>query len=318
MEVNGEWIREPRRMRLVPALALLLVLIYLAVTLFRLLVPTTEPGMRIGWAWQWGDDSSSSGAYTSGRFNDPPVWFYLSNLDRDPEDWAVSTQWRSSSDVRLHIELDAATRSGPTNVLTSPATTRREVRMKITRLAHAGPQPNATLDAAFQREFGGTTFAHHHPAFQEHLMPKIEAAIGEVAVEAISGPVMGLPHVLASIHGGSLPERPRVLIGESEGRDIRVVYRTESNRWAEIASGIPLALGTWLVVSVCVVGLVTVSRERKARRWVAMKCPKCGYERQRDRDECPECGLVYERPSYVMWDPTEDVAEPSKAERNAR
>ena len=309
MEINGESVREPRRFRLLTALGLLLILIFLAVTLFRLLLPTTEPGMRIGWSWHWGDSWSRSSRITSGRFNDPPVWFYLSNLDRDPEDWTVSTQWRSPSDVRLDVELEVATRSGPINVLTSPATTRHEVRMQILRLGHAGPQPNATLDAALQREFGGTTFAHHHPVFQEHLMPVIEAEIGPVAVEAISGPVMGLPHVLASIHGGPLPEQPRVLINESGGPDVRVVYRTESNRWTEITSGIPLSLGIWLIVSICLTGFVTVSRERQARRWISMKCPKCGYERQRDRDECPECGLVYERPSYVMWDPTEEEAD---------
>ena len=77
--------------------------------------------------------------------------------------------------------------------------------------------------------------------------------------------------------------------------------------WMPFAVAWTLVL--WVLTGIGYALMCVVSRERKARRWVAMKCPKCGYERQRDRDECPECGLVYERPSYGMWDPTEEEQE---------
>jgi ssDNA-binding Zn-finger/Zn-ribbon topoisomerase 1 len=145
----------------------------------------------------------------------------------------------------------------------------------------------------FEREFGIDWTAMRHPEFRARILPSIEKAVAANVADFAGEKTIAPPVVLAGFSGTG------VLVVESD---------IAANRWDVIPKLFSLTIPLWIALSVCVVIVDFISRERKAQRWVAHKCPKCGYERQRDRAECPECGLVYERPSYVMWDPTEEAA----------
>ena len=68
-------------------------------------------------------------------------------------------------------------------------------------------------------------------------------------------------------------------------------------------------LWLWGLTGVGYAVFTFVSRDHKARRWLAGKCPKCGYPRSSIREDCAECGLRYERPSHVTWDPKNGKVE---------
>ncbi len=145
----------------------------------------------------------------------------------------------------------------------------------------------------FEQEFGADWRSMQHPEFRARVLPVIEDAITETLVEAAREDALGPPVVTAGLANAGFQT---------------VVSDRPADRWNVLPKFFSGTIPLWIALSVILTELNIVSRERKARRWVAMKCPKCGYERQRDRAECPECGLVYERPSYVLWDPTEDAA----------
>lgn len=161
----------------------------------------------------------------------------------------------------------------------------------------------ARLLGSFEREFGEDWQSLGDADLRSMFLPLVEDEIAaEAAIEA----------------GGDAATRPVFRDSLVKSGFVTVRWSLPVVRADVLSSMFEGTIPLWIALSIGASVVSVVSRERKARRWVAMKCPKCGYERQRDRAECPECGLVYERPSYVLWDPTEDVAEPSKAERNAR
>lgn len=232
------------------------------------------------------------------------IW--IENIDEPVSNWNVSeSPWPAQEDwtgVVVHFakQTSSAKRgllsANPVDVYTVVA------RLDSVRALESslGGQPDSL--EPFEREFGPDWRSLRHPDFTSEVVPAIDAIIERNLMRWFRGNRSGATATGTVGNGGSLI--------------LQVSFPTD--RWRPIGRFFRGTIPLWILASVCFLAYRFINRERKARRWVAMKCPKCGYERQRDRDECPECGLVYERPSFVMWDPTEDVAEASKAERDAR
>lgn len=156
----------------------------------------------------------------------------------------------------------------------------------------------AKLWEELERAFGADWRSLQNPDVRAKMLPAIEEAIANRESENLKG----------RFGQGYATFVPVVSSTISSNGVLVVEAQHPVNRWQVLPNPFGRAIAIWIGLSIGLFIQITVSRERKAQRWVAMKCPKCGYERQRDRTECPECGLVYERPSYVLWDPTEDAA----------
>lgn len=207
--------------------------------------------------------------------------------------WANSTRLWPDDSVGIWIWYTSRTNSVYRNLFGLRTVLRCTHTCTIDSFHDAKYEAGWRPTELFEQEFGVDWMAMRHPEFRARVLPSIEKAIAADVADFAGEEAVAPPVVMAGFVGTG------VLVVESD---------VAASRWDVIPKLFSLTIPLWIVLSVCVVIADFISRERNAQRWVAMKCPKCGYERQRDRDECPECGLVYERPSYVMWDPTEEAA----------
>jgi hypothetical protein len=225
------------------------------------------------------------------------VSLIIAHLDAAVSGWDVRTYYfgdLTAQQATFHI--DVVSRDAWRDPFSDQPTVERSLELRITRVSGNGDRGTGIVRSAFEREFGSDWTRMAHPELLSRVVPVIETA----AFDAFS------------------PRRsvttPRITSRLSSTSPLTLEWIATGPRINWFGATLGWTLLLWLVLSVAVLIQATLSKERKARRWVAMKCPKCGYERQRERDECPECGLVYERPSYVMWDPTEDDAASPRAE----
>lgn len=151
------------------------------------------------------------------------------------------------------------------------------------------------LDRALQDEFGLDWLSFRDPKFRAHVLPAIEAAVSQEVLSWAGRGTDGSPTVSGSMAGGG---------------SLLIEVRTPADRWEVIPKLFTGTIPLWIFLSVGLIALTFVSRERKANRWLAGRCPKCGYPRSSIREDCAECGLKYERPSHVTWDPKDGKVEP--------
>ncbi len=219
------------------------------------------------------------------------VGVIIAHLDAPVSSWDIRTSYFGDLTAQEAIfHLDVVSISVWRDRFSDQPTVKQSLEIRVTGVSGNGDMGTRIVRSAFDREFGPEWNRLTHPELMSLVVPLVES-------DAIDGfsPRNSLtpPRVTSRLSSTS----PLVL------------------EWTEVGPRINWFGATvgWTVLlcsafSIAVVFYALMSKERRARRWVAMKCPECGYERQRDRGECPECGFVYERPSYVVWDPTEEAA----------
>lgn len=216
--------------------------------------------------------------------------FVVGHLDEPVSAWDIRTHFihgdLTSQEVIIHVDVDS--RYVWRKPFSNQPTVECSAELRITGVSGNGTTGTRIVQSAFEREFGSDWNRMTHPALLSLLIPAIETrALNQFARRGSVAPVQ----ITSRLSSTS----PLILEWIEAG---------PRTNWFEVTLGWTLLL--WLILAIALLFHAVLSKEIKARRWVAMKCPKCGYERQRDRAECPECGLKYERPSYVMWDPTEE------------
>lgn len=229
--------------------------------------------------------------YTS----DGMVTIVIQNLDEPLSQWRVGdarTQATEQSGV-AGFRYQTKSISSYEGLFGWRASMRHVHASTITAFHDLHYRTDKRLERALERESGNNWYSFQHPDFQNRVLPVIHSAVAEAVLSWADEEAIEPTAVAGSMtNGGAL----------------LVEVRTTANRWEVIPKLFVGTIPLWIFLSVCLIVVNFITRERKAQRWVTMKCPKCGYQRQTDREECPECGLKYERPSYVMWDPTEERA----------
>jgi hypothetical protein len=222
------------------------------------------------------------------------IW--IENIDEPNAQWVITLSrnvkpWLSAG-VRCWYQTES--RSEYRGLFGCRTTMRSIHTSTVNSFDDVGYVSGSEPSFIFEREFGHDWKAMRHPDFQARVLPSIEAAISDDLFSWAGKETIGPPVLTASIAtAGSL-------IIETEA---------PADRWELLLKLFSGTVPLWVFLSVCLVVFTFASRERKANRWLAGKCPKCGYPRSSTRDDCAECGLKYERPSHVTWDPKDGKVE---------
>lgn len=229
-----------------------------------------------------------------------PLW--VTNYEAPLDQWRWSTQKPTRfADRQISIRLWGwHHRRYQPRLLTPQYEHEHRYNMYQLHVVDRGGPPS--LLEAIEREFGPDWNSDSHPEnrdrvlrlIEDHVLDEIVRDVPETAVQLADD---GSSHAVVSrfTTDGALSVRYRT-IGAEQGV-ARDAVRPAFQLWALLSIGL---FAFWIVSK----------DQRLARRWLAGECVKCRYPRLPDGAVCPECGLRYERPSHVTWDPKDGEVEP--------